>query len=250
MKEYIKIVKALELQHNNPQTKKEIDDNMKAADNGIVHTITDHITCMILAMLTANRVYEQIKQHLAELEVVFMHYDADKLMEADPEQLIQSVKNIRCGNMRIKYQMHVLKHNISYLQHIQHEYGSIDIYYHSMNKYDLVKTLSKNLKEMGAPLISEYLPGVGIDLPKPDKHIRRILGSDRLGFSQRKIASIKESYDIIHSFAAATSEHERYIDVLLWAYCAEGEKNICSANPQCEKCVISEYCNYKGKSEK
>ena len=245
MNNYSKIFKALESQHNNPLTKQEIDDNMKAADNGEVHSITDHITCMILAMLTANRVYEQIKQHLGELEVVFMHYDADKLTNANPEQLIQSVKSIRCGNMRIKFQMYALKNNISYLQRIQHAYGSIDAYYRSMNKYDLVKTLSTNLKEMGAPLISEYLPGVGIDLPKPDKHIRRILGSERLGFSRRKTASIQECYNIIHDFSVATSEHERYIDVVLWAYCAEGEKNICSANPQCEKCVISEYCNYK-----
>ena len=245
MRDYFKILKALELQHNNPQTKKKIDENMNAADNGTIHSITDHVTCMILAMLTANRVYEQIKQHLDKLEVVFMHYDANKLTNVDPEQLIQSVKNIRCGNRRIKFQMYALKHNIAYLQNLQHEHGSIDAYYHSMNKYELVKTLDKNLKEMGPPLISEYLPGIGIDIPKPDTHIRRILGSERLGFSHRKIASIQETYDIIHEFAAATSEHERYIDVLLWAYCAEGEKNICSANPQCEKCVIREYCNYK-----
>lgn len=146
--------------------------------------------------------------------------------------------------------MYALKHNISYLQQIHQEHGSIDAYYHSMTKYDLVKTLDNNLKEMSAPLISEYLPGVGIDLPKPDRHIQRILGSERLGFSSRKMASIQECYDIIHDFSVASSEHERYIDVILWSYCAEGEKNICCANPQCEKCVISEYCNYKGKSEK
>ena len=205
---------------------------------------------MILAMLTANRPYEPIKQHLSQLESIFMNYDADKLKNADPEQLIKSVKSIRCGNMRIKFQMYALKHNISYLQQIHQEHGSIDAYYHSMTKYDLVKTLDNNLKEMSAPLISEYLPGVGIDLPKPDRHIQRILGSERLGFSSRKMASIQECYDIIHDFSVASSEHERYIDVILWSYCAEGEKNICCANPQCEKCVISEYCNYKGKSEK
>ena len=250
MKEYVKIIKALELQHNNPQTKKGIDKTMADSDNGKIRSISEHVACMILAMLTANRPYEPIKQHLSQLENIFMNYDADKLMNADPEQLIKSVKSIRCGNMRIKFQMYALKHNISYLRQMQQEHGSIDAYYHSMTKYDLVKTLDNNLKEMSATLISEYLPSVGIDLPKPDRHIQRILGSERLGFSSRKMASIQGCYEVIHDFAVATSEHERYIDVILWSYCAEGEKNICCASPRCEKCVISEYCNYKGKSEK
>ena len=224
MKEYVKIIKALELQHNNPQTKKGIDKTMADSDNGKIRSISEHVACMILAMLTANRPYEPIKQHLSQLENIFMNYDADKLMNADPEQLIKSVKSIRCGNMRIKFQMYALKHNISYLRQMQQEHGSIDAYYHSMTKYDLVKTLDNNLKEMSATLISEYLPSVGIDLPKPDRHIQRILGSERLGFSSRKMASIQECYEVIHDFAVATSEHERYIDVILWSYCAEGEE--------------------------
>ena len=39
-------------------------------------------------------------------------------------------------------------------------------------------------------------------------------------------------------------------DFTAFGFCAEGEKNICCVSPRCEKCVISEYCNYKGKSEK
>ena len=140
MKEYVKIIKALELQHNNPQTKKGIDKTMADSDNGKIRSISEHVACMILAMLTANRPYEPIKQHLSQLENIFMNYDADKLMNADPEQLIKSVKSIRCGNMRIKFQMYALKHNISYLRQMQQEHGSIDAYYHSMTKETLIKS--------------------------------------------------------------------------------------------------------------
>ena len=47
MKEYVKIIKALELQHNNPQTKKGIDKTMADSDNGKIRSISEHVACKI-----------------------------------------------------------------------------------------------------------------------------------------------------------------------------------------------------------
>lgn len=243
MKNSIEIVRALEAFHNNPQAKMAFAKIIEDANKGQIHSLNEHTKCMILAMLTANRNNKRLEEHLDELDEVLFHYDAEKLKEADPDALKESVCGIKCGNISIRKQMKALNHNISFLQKLESEHGSLDEYYHSVSKYELVKILSSNLHQMGKPLVSEYLPRIGIDVPKPDKHLRLILGSKRLGFSNRKKASINECFEIISEFSKDTSEYEKYIDYLIWAYCAEGEKNICGENPRCDQCVIKQYCN-------
>ena len=244
MNKGVEILRALEKYYNNPKTKEEFDEQFKPYNPQKPYTLSDHIRCMILAMLSANRPWGPIEAHLKELDEIFFHYDAKKLKAADPEELASKVKAIRCGNRNILKQMQALKHNIEFLEKIQKEHGSIDEYYRSMTKYKLVTLLNVNFKQLGATLISEYLPGVGIDLPKPDVHIRRFLGKERLGFSKYSPARCEDCYSIISEIAKESGEHERYIDYLFWAYCAVDREHICSSEPDCSRCIIKQFCNY------
>ena len=91
------------------------------------------------------------------------------------------------------------------LQEWEHTYDSVDNYYQQYIDRDnerkglvapgisLIKTLSQQdslnkLKQMDVALVCEYLKNVGYDFPKPDTHIRRILGRDILGFSTSREA--------------------------------------------------------------
>ncbi len=243
MEKTVEIVMALEAFINNPQAKEAFSKIIEEANEGKTHSLKEHTKCMILAMLTSNRNNSKLEAHLDELDEVFFHYDPIAIRDADPKKLKEAVCSIRCGNRSIEKQMKALNHNISFLQELNNKHGSLDAFYRSVSKYELVKKLSANLIQMGKPLVSEYLPRVGIDLPKPDVHLRRILGSERLGFSDRPKATINECYEIISEFSKDTSEYEKYIDYLIWTYCAEGEKNICGENPHCDICVIKQFCN-------
>ena len=238
------VFKALEVHHNNPNTKVEFE---KPYAEGISFSLSDHIRGMILAMLSLQRDFGPIEKHICDIEKIYYYYDAEKIKAADPEALTKAVKGIKCGNRRIKFQSKALKHNIEYLESIQKEFGKIDTYYRSMSKYELVNTLNSHFREMGTALISEYLPYVGIDLPKSDSHLKRFLGNNRLGLSKKENATANECFGIIHTIALESGEREKYIDYLFWCYCSDSRDDICGAIPNCEKCIIKEYCNMNKK---
>jgi len=100
------------------------------------------------------------------------------------------------------------------------------------------------------PLVCEYMRNVGIDVPKPDRHILRILSSERLGFSKFPEKSESESYkkdifEIFDKLHEITGKTRIEIDYLLWFYCADGHAEFCTEKPKenCEKCIIRYYCN-------
>ena len=52
---------------------------------------------------------------------------------------------------------------------------------------------------MGVALVCEYLKGVGVDIIKPDVHVRRIIG--RLGYSKHNPATVRETMDVCKAIA-------------------------------------------------
>ena len=99
------------------------------------------------------------------------------------------------------------------------------------------------MKTIGPALAWEYLRNLGIDGAKPDVHLKRILSSDRLHFSFNKNISDDEFYEIMSKIKNNTNKLYIELDNLLWSYCAEGQAEICTAKPNCAKCVIRQYCN-------
>ena len=43
--------------------------------------------------------------------------------------------------------------------------------------------------------------------------------------------------------AEKTGYTKAFIDAVLWSYCADGYGQVCTKEPKCDICDISEYCN-------
>ena len=242
----------------NTYIKKQIDKR----ENGGTFTIQDHIRAMVYSMLTSgaswNRVEPSIDIETGRvllIDEIFYQYDVDTLLNTDPMDLVERVKQHKLGTQYIKNQMvSLIGTNIGKLQSLEKEYGSIDNFYQkSIDTDPTLKTLVKELSaenkphkflQLGEALTAEYLRNVGYDISKPDRHICRILGSKNLGCSDSEITSINEAFDIVAEIAKVLGKHTAEVDYILWSYCANGYGEICTVNkPNCDICVGKENCN-------
>lgn len=107
------------------------------------------------------------------------------------------------------------------------------------------------LEQMNVALVCEYLRNVGHDIPKPDRHICRILSNEYLAFSDKKEVTHFEAFDIIVELSKMTGKSAADVDYILWSYCADGYGEICTAiKAKCKICKIKKYCKKKGKDRK
>ena len=107
------------------------------------------------------------------------------------------------------------------------------------------------MAQLGEALTAEYLKNVGYDIGKPDRHIRRILGSEYLGCSKHQDVPPYEAIDIIADIAKSLNKPAAEMDYILWAYCASDFGEVCTKkNPKCmELCIAKSFCHYKDKQE-
>ncbi len=96
---------------------------------------------------------------------------------------------------------------------------------------------------MGEALIWEYLRNVGVDGAKPDVHMKRILGHNRLGFSRYEEATNEEVINAMKQLSDETGLWMAQLDYMFWCFCATGKGEICTANPSCNRCVLRDECN-------
>lgn len=214
---------------------------------GKKYTINDHIRGMIYAMLTNQTKWYRIEPHLSEIDILFYNYDPDKLLEIDPSELCKGLFKIKCGNMSTKAQMKSLADNIRLLQNIEKEYGSVDTYITSEPAADIVQKLSQKsssykMKMLGEALVWEYLRNVGIDGAKPDTHLRRFFGADRMGTGAHSPATISEVNEQVGELSEQTGLSKVEIDNLIWSFCADGFGEICTVRPHCNRCPIRDWC--------
>ena len=144
--------------------------------------------------------------------------------------------------------MSVLADNINTFRRIEKEYGSIDAFITSGPTIDIVEKMSQKsspykLKMLGEALVWEYLKKVGIDGAKPDTHLRRFLGADRMGVCDNSLATIHDVNKQIDQIARETGLPKAEIDYLIWNFCAEGYGAVCTAMPHCSICPIKPWCN-------
>lgn len=202
-------------------------------------SLTEHIKVLVYAMLSNNRPWKRIEENSDEIDAIFHKFNVDYLLTASPEELEQKLKEIKCGNRQIKNQMLNLSGNIKTLQRIAFDFGTIDNYYNSTATDALIKSLSVSgqkykLKYMGTPLVCEYLKGVGLDIIKPDVHVRRIIG--RLGYSKHNPATVQEALDVCKAIADEYNLPQVAVDTVFWQYCAKDKFEICSDVPKCNRC--------------
>ena len=244
--------------------KKQIDRRK----NGDTFTVTDHIRAMVYSMLTSGAPWNRLEPHIDIetgriwiIDEIFYQYDVDKLLSTDPSELVGQITAQTLGAPYIKNQMNALINaNIENLLALEKEYGSTDNFYQSIiNTDSTMKTLVKELSAAGKPnkfaqlgeaLTAEYLRNVGYDIAKPDRHICRILGSDILGCSDKKVVPIYEAFDIVAAIANALEKDTAEVDYILWSYCASGYGEICTLkNPKCQYWVakqISKGVRFRG----
>ena len=215
---------------------------------GKQYTIQDHIRGMIYSMLTNQTKWHRVEPHLPEIDKLFYGYDPEKILVTDPAYFCEGLFRIKCGNMSTKAQMEALQDNIRVFKKIENEHGSIDSFIASEPADRIVKKLSKGsspykLKMLGEALVWEYLRNVGIDGAKPDTHLRRFFGADRMGTGNHSPATISEVNEQIILLSEQTGMSKVEIDNLVWSFCASGFGEICTAKPHCDICPIREWCN-------
>ena len=230
-------------------------------------SVRDHIRAMVYSMLSSGSSWDRVEQgidlqtgRILPVDDAFCQYDPQYILGHTPEQLRDSVKAIGCASQYTLKQMRALIYdNIPKLLAIEKRYGSVDGYYQQYIKADttlknLVKALSSpgsedKLSQMGEALTAEYLRNVGYDIAKPDRHIRRILGSGIFGCSVKEIASVREAFDIVAEIARFMQKPIAEVDYILWSYCAKGYGEICTRkSPKCDICTAKDICN-KNKGE-
>ena len=224
--------------------------------------VKDHIRAMVYSMLSAGRKWDCIVTgagittgYLKSVDEIFYDYNSQQLLKCTPKQLRESLKEIHCASRYTFKQMDALiSVNIPKLIELKEKYGTIDNYYDMFMQKDetlitLVKALSEpkskdKMAQLGVALASEYLRNIGYDIPKPDRHICRILGSDYLAFSSKKNVPPIEVFEIIRGLAEKLNKSVAEVDYILWSYCADGYGEICTKkDSKCTKCVAKAHCN-------
>ena len=220
---------------------------VKRRKNGETFDFEDHIAGMVFALLGNQRPWKTISDHYETIKKIFHDFDPDYLQTIDPSILVSKLREIKCGNRSINSQMHALNDNIEEFKRIIRRYGSIDQYVTSDEPLVIAKSLAEGeykLKQMGIALTIEYLKNVGIDAFKPDLHIKRLFGSERLAFSDKKMATEREILEIVDAISKETDIPIVEIDSIIWQFCATNYAEICGANPKCEKCFVKTMCQH------
>jgi len=215
--------------------------------NGKIFSFEEHLKGFIYAQLSALVSWKKIKENQPVLDKLFCNFERSALKNATPENLIEEIKTLKCYSpYTTKNQMYLLKTNIETFEKIERDFGSLEKFITSTTPENVIKQLADSnstykLKYAGVALVCEYLRNVGIDVIKPDVHIKRILGMDRLDLVKSKsdYAFIAECKKLSEKIGISQVK----MDYLLWNYCSKGYGEICSAKPKCNECVIKEFCN-------
>lgn len=231
---------------------------------GETFSIIDHIRAMIYSMLSSGASWKRVLDctdletgKITVVDEIFYGYEPEELLKVNSEDLSKSLKDNSLASQYTKNQIEALTDNIKTLQKIEKEYGTIDIYYSQIIKEHSAETLVSELstprkpykmKQLGFALTCEYLRNVGYDMPKPDRHICRILGKDYLNLSENQSVKEKEAFRIVSELAGEFNKSNKSIaevDYILWSYCANGYGEICLKDinkAKCGKCVVNKYC--------
>lgn len=220
--------------------------------SGQSFNLRDHIRGLLLSQLSNSRPWKPIAHNLDSINRIFLNYDACALDEADPARLESEIRAIGCGNRAIHNQLRDLPANIGTLRRIERAYGSLDKFVTSGNPDAIARQLSDpgiyKLRQVGYALALEYLRNVGVRAAKPDRHVLRILGPERLAYFTAP-PSEAGAVKLVADLSAEANCNATYLDNLLWLFCAEDYGDICGAAPRCGFCALASGCQYPVRSK-
>lgn len=213
----------------------------EARESGKGFTLRDHARGLILAQLSNQRPWGPIADNLDALTEVYLGFEPGSLKAADPRRLAEEVKALRCGNRQIGKQCEHLKANIETLERIGTECESVDAFITADAPEAVARRLADpgptKLKQMGFTLAMEYLRNVGINVVKPDLHICRIIGPERLGLVDYA-PTPEQAYEVLMEWAQKTGRPVTWIDNVLWLFAARDYAAVCTATPRCAVCQV------------
>ena len=223
------------------------ESKMDLRAKGKEFTLSEHIEGMVYSLLSAQTVWANIERNMPGINRLFSGFDAEEIKKHNYQYYVDGLARLRCRSRLTNNQMKALHANISTMERIVKEFGSMDKFVTSRPQYEIVRLLSDagskyKLKQMGEALIWEYLRNVGVDGAKPDVHMKRILGRDRLGVSAHEEAANEEVIAAMAELSKETGLWMAQLDYIFWCYCATGKGEICTAEPKCSRCVIRQYC--------
>ena len=221
---------------------------IRRREEGKQYGIADHIRGIVYSMLTNQTKWYRVEPHLPEIDELFFDYDPELILQMPPAKFYEGLRQLKCGNISTRAQMEVLPDNVRTLRQIEQDFGSIDAFITAEPPEVIVGKLSGGkspykMKMLGEALAWEYLRNVGIDGAKPDTHLRRFLGADRMGRGENSPATVSEVSEQVTMLSETTGLSKIEIDNLIWSFCAEGFGEICTASPHCHNCPIRSYCN-------
>jgi endonuclease III len=224
------------------------DSKMDLRAQGRKFPLTEHIQGMIYSLLSAQTVWANIERNMPRIDELFFYYAPEMILSKDYTYFVDGLARLRCRSRLTNNQMKSLPANIRMMQKIENEYGSMDAFVTSRPQSEIVHLLADSgsrykMKQMGEALAWEYLRNVGVDGAKPDVHMKRILGSERLGVSKSPEASNEEVISTMKKLSDETGIWMAQLDYLFWCYCATDKGEICTAEPDCNRCVIKDECN-------
>lgn len=216
-------------------------------ENGERFTIEDHLRALLLAMLSKQRPWKPIMENLDKIDEIFFYYDPIKLQDANPDELVSKIRAINCGNISIEAQMKSISNNINQLRKIENNYKSLDRFVTENSQKKVIKLIAGQnsdykIEQIGPTLAMEYLKSIGISSMKPDVHITRICGPERLDIIPSK--NPEKQLIAFQKFAEEVNVSLTYLDNLFWIFGAKDFGEICSKKPKCDKCELKPYCNY------
>lgn len=214
--------------------------------NGKSFSFEEHLRGFVYAQLSALVSWKKIKDNQTKLDEIFCNFDRQQLKDKSTEDLINEITDIKCHNpYTTKNQMRSLKNNIETFERIEQDFGTLEKFITHSTPSNVIKLLADSnstykIKYMGVPIACEYVRNVGIDIIKPDVHLKRIASAERLN-----LVTAKSDYKIIDEFQELSKQigiNQAKMDYLLWNYCSKGYGEICTATPKCNECVIRKYC--------
>lgn len=251
--DYIKIIELIKksmnlIGYDYNKMIREVSNIVDLRKNGKIFSFENHLEALLLSQLSNHRWgSETIKKNREKLREIFKDYDRDYLKVIDPEILAKKIIAINCGNASIYRQMKSLSYNISTLEIIEKDYGSLDNFVSS----DIPNTLANilyegkyKLKQVGKALALDYFKKIGIDTCKADSQISRLFGNTRLCLTDKNKATALETISIIKKISDETSISESVINSILWQFCLPRCANICTESPNCPYCKLKDICNY------
>lgn len=226
----------------------EVKSIMKKRTKGKKFSFNDHLRCLTMSLLNNHRWGDKnVKDNIKIIEDIFHNFDKEYLKNVNPEIIMNRLKDIHCSNTSIYSQLKSMSYNISVLEKIEKEYGSLDNYILNNDYISVVCSLSRGnykLINIGEANILDYLRLVGVDSCKSTKQLRRLFGSLRLGIVGSEYASAGQVISIIKKLSCMSQLNEFETELILQQFSLTTASNICGETPNCNNCKLKEFCKY------